>query len=118
MPKLDKIYIVALVVLVVLLVLKSFVFDPYSPKNEAEEKFMLHVESVVEEKYSGGIYNGLVIIKITKITEMSLNEKTYKDLEGNPQIADGVYKAKIRKYILGILPFSEESILEGVPDED
>lgn len=110
----DRIMIVVMIVLVLILGVKSFVLDPYQPENESEKAFMDYVESIVDAKYSGGLYGTLVHIKIVKVTEMSETEKTYKDLDGNVQTTTGTYKAKIRKYILGVLPYSEESILEGV----
>jgi hypothetical protein len=114
MSRRDKIMIIGLVALVLLLFLKSFILDPYQPKNDAEENFMTYVEEVMETRYSGGLYGWFIHVKVVKISEMSTQEKAYKDLEGNTQIADGTYKAKVRKYILGVLPYSEESILEGV----
>lgn len=117
MTKRDKILILGMVILLLALFVKSFILDPYQPKNDAEEAFMTYVEDVMVDKYSSGLYDWFIHVKVVKISEMSLNEKTYKDLEGNPQIADGVYKAKVRKYILGVLPYSEESILEGVSDQ-
>lgn len=114
MIKRDRIMIVIMVILVLALGVKSFVLDPYQPANDSEEAFMSYVQSIIDETYSGGLYGTLVHIRIVKVSEMSENEKKYKDLDGNVQTATGTYKAKIRKYILGVLPYSEESILEGV----
>ncbi|MCH4890463.1 hypothetical protein EZV73_22980 [Acidaminobacter sp. JC074] len=117
MSKRDKIMILVMIGLVILLLVKSLVLDPYQVENEAEEAFLTYVEKLVDERYSGGLYGTLVQIKVVNITEMSEREKSYKDLDGNVQVTQGTYKAKIRKYILGILPYAEESILEGVEDE-
>lgn len=114
MNKRDKIYIYIAIALVLLLFLKSFVLDNYKAQNDSEAAFMASVDSIVAEKYDGFIYDNLVVVKIVKVTEMSEREKKYKDMEGNMQTTSGTYKAKVRKYILGVLPYSEESILEGV----
>lgn len=110
----EKIIIIVMIALVALLVVKSFVLDEYKPANPAEEAYKLSVEEIIENKYAGGFLDFFIVRRVVKITEMSEREKTYKDLDGNTQVTTGTYKAKVRKYILGILPFSEESILEGV----
>lgn len=117
MTKRDKLMLVVLAVLVLILGIKSFVLDPYQPKNSSEEAFMKTVSEIMEEKYTGGLYNKLIFVRVVNIKEMTEKEKTYKDLEGNVQQTSGIYKAKIRKYVLGLLPYAEESILEGVKDE-
>lgn len=114
MNRREKILALVTVILLVLLIVKSFVIDPYHPKNEGEENFQSYVNELIEEKYSGGIYDILVKIRIVDIDVMSETEKEYRDENDEIQKADGTYKAKVRKYILGILPYSDERILEGV----
>lgn len=112
MIKREKILLIALIVMIVLLGIKSYVLDPYSP-SEVEETFYNKVEGIIADQYEGFLYDTkLVTFRIVKISEMSERERTVKDKDGNAYIADGIYKAKIRKYILGILPFSEERILD------
>ena len=117
MSKRDKIMVLVLIVLAVVLAIKSFALDPYQPQNDGEALFMEQVEKIVDERYNGGLYGTLIHVRVVKITEMSEKEKSYKDLDGNSQVTEGTYKAKIRKYIFGLLPYAEESILEGVEDE-
>ena len=109
-PK-DKMLFVIMIVLIILLFIKSFALDNYKPKNDLEADFKIKIEEVVKERYSGNLYK-IVKIRIVKISEMSEKERTSKDKDGNVYFATGTYKAKIRKYILGVLPFSEETILD------
>lgn len=109
----DKQLLVIMVILLFLLLIKSFLLDDYKSKSDDEIIFKEKVEKIVEDKYDSSIYeNNIIVIRIIKISEMSEKERTIIDSEGNKFIATGVYKAKIRKYILGILPFSEETILD------
>lgn len=115
MAKRDKFIVIAMVVLLLILCVKSLWIDNYTPKNDSEEAFYMKVENIIEEQYTGWLYDyHLVTPKIVKISEMSEGDKKYKDLEGEIKTTEGVYKAKVRKYILWILPFSEERILEGI----
>jgi len=115
MTKRDKVFVVGMLVLLLILCVKSLWIDNYTPKNDSEEAFYTKVENIIDERYTGWLYDyHLVTPKITKISEMSEGDKSYKDLEGNVKTTEGVYKAKVRKYILWILPFSEERILEGI----
>lgn len=113
MNKREKTIMIVLLVLLVLLIFKSFALDPYKPKNDGEEAFYNKVEGIMVEEYTGFLYDyKLVYPRIVKISEMTERERTVKDEDGNEYVADGLYKAKIRKYILGFLPFSEERILD------
>ncbi len=106
--KRDKIWVIALIILFFLLVIKSFFIDGYMPTKE-EEPFYHYVESIIKERYDG-LFIKTRIVKIKKLTE---KEKVYyyKDVKVK---TEGEYKAKIRKYLFGLIPFSEETILEGV----
>lgn len=113
MSKKDKVLLISMIGLIILLFIKSFVLDDYKPKNNLEEEFKAKVEQIVDEKYNTGLYEKNVIsVRIVKISEMSEKERTRKDKDDNEYYASGVYKAKIRKYILGVLPFAEERILD------
>lgn len=115
MIKREKIFLIAMLILLVILCVKSLWLDSYSPKNIAEEAFYEKVELIIDEKYTGWLFDyKIVTTKITKISEMTEGDKTYKDLNGDIQETDGVYKAKVRKYIFWLLPFSEERLLEGI----
>lgn len=113
MNKREKYLMYFMVAIFLVLIVKSFVLDPYAPKNSNEEAFYEQVEGIMEDKYTGFLYeNKIVYPRIVSISEMSEKERTVKDKEGNTYIADGIYKAKIRKYILGFLPFAEERLLD------
>lgn len=111
MNKREKYLIIATVALLLLLAIKSFVLDPYNP-TEAETPFYERVQGIIESEYDGALYDyNIVNVKIIKISEMSEKEKTVEK-DGETIVAQGIYKAKIRKYFLGILPFSQETILD------
>lgn len=113
MHKREKVLLSVAIVLLLLLVSKSMIIDTYHPKNETETSFYNKVEDIMVDEYSSWLYDyNLVTTKIVKISKMSERERTVKDSDGNEFIATGVYKAKIRKYIFGFLPFSEERILD------
>jgi hypothetical protein len=115
MIKREKVFFVGMVILIVLLLIKSLLIDNYTPKNTSEEVFYDKVETIIDEKYNGWLFDyNIVTTKITKISEMTEGDKTYKDFDGKIQETEGVYKAKVRKYIFWILPFSDERILEGI----
>lgn len=113
MSKKDKVLLTSMIGLIIILLIKSLILDDYKPKNEAESVFKSKIEKIVEAKYKGLLYDKqLIVVRVTKVSEMSDQERNSKDKEGNAYYASGVYKAKIRKYILGVLPFAEERILD------
>lgn len=115
MTKREKVVTIAMLILLLILCVKSLWIDNYTPKNEMEEAFYNKVENILDAKYSSWLFDyNLVTTKITKISEMTEADKTYKDFDGKIKETQGVYKAKVRKYIFWILPFAEERILEGV----
>lgn len=107
----SKIMLAILIVLALILSIKSLVIDPYKPIGD-EKEFYEEVEKIIEEKYSSWVYKYVVDVKIVNMKEMTEAEKTLKDDDGNEYIAKGKYKAKVRKYIVSLLPFSEEWIVD------
>lgn len=102
-----------MIVLIMALFFKSFILDNYEAKNDSEEQFKIKIEQIISERYDSQLYkNKILVVRIVKISEMNDREKISKDKDGNKYIAKGIYKAKIRKYILGFLPYSEERILD------
>jgi len=115
MTKREKVVTIGMVLLLLILCVKSLWIDSYTPKNDMEEAFYNKVENILDAKNTSWIFDyNIVTTKITKISEMSEADKTYKDFNGTIKETEGVYKAKVRKYIFWILPFAEERILEGV----
>lgn len=113
MKQRDKKLLLILVILLVGLIFKSTMLDEYIPINDMESNFKENVEKEIGKKYNNILYsNKILFIRIIDISEMSENDKTVKDSDGNSIILDGIYKAKIRKYILGFLPFSDEKVLD------
>ena len=118
MNKREKTLIIIAIVLGIALGIKSFVTDDYKPKNESEELFKEKIENIVKEKYNSTIFQkNIVVIRVVKISEMSEKEKTVSGKKDEIIIASGKYKAKIRKYILGYLPFAEERIRDIKSEE-
>lgn len=107
----NKIYIIILCVLVAILLVKSLILDPYKPVGD-EVEFFNEATQIIEGKYDGGIYDWLVGVRIVKMKVMTEEEKTFTDDEGNEYFATGKYKARVRKYIVGLLPYAEEWILD------
>lgn len=107
----NKIYIAILCVLTVILLTKSLFLDNYKAVGD-EVDFYNEVSQIIEEKYDGGVYDWLVGVRIVKMKVMTEDEKKLTDDEGNTYYATGKYKARVRKYVLGILPFAEEWILD------
>lgn len=118
MNKREKTLIIIAIVIGIALGIKSFVTDDYKPKNESEELFKVKIENIVKEKYNSTIFQkNIVVIRIVKISEMSEKEKTVSLKKDEVIIASGKYKAKIRKYIFGYLPFAEERIRDIESEE-
>jgi len=114
----EKRLLIAMVILLLVITAKSFLLDPYKPANSEEEAFYDKVEMIQEVSESSWIYKShLVTTRIVEIEEMTEKEKETKDLDGNVVENKGVYKAKIRKYVLGIIPFSDQTILDVVREE-
>lgn len=111
MTKENKIYFIILGVLVLALLVKSFVLDQYKPQGD-EQSFFDEATQIMEQRYDSGIYTWLVKTRLVKMKVMSESEKTLTDDQGNEYVATGKYKARIRKYVFGVLPFAEEWILD------
>lgn len=118
MSKREKFYSVAIVVLLVLLAVKSMVIDNYKPTTQDEQLFYTYANEIAEEQYDGFTYKYHIasykIVSIKKVEDKGVsvlevvdpitNEKKLEEI-------DGKYKAKIRKYILWILPYGEDKIM-------
>jgi hypothetical protein len=113
MNRKERIGVSALVILILLLFVKSLFLDTYEPKNSEESIFYEEVSNILNEKESSWLYTyNIVKTRIVNIKPMSERERTVKDDDGNTYEVSGIYKAKVRKYIFGILPFSENTVLD------
>jgi hypothetical protein len=108
----EKILLVVTIILALVLIFKSIVLDTYRPENEAESQFYEKISTIIEERYSGWVFDyKIVTTKIIDISEMTEKEKTVK--KGDETITvNGVYKAKVRKYVFYIIPFADDKILD------
>lgn len=101
MSKREKTYVLVTIVLVLMLLMKSTLIDPYKTKNNDEELFKVTVEEVLAEEYDGFLYdNNIIKMRVIKI---------YKD--------DGKYYAKVRKYFLSVLPYSDFKVVDQAEGE-
>ncbi len=111
MSKKDKLLIILLIVSLCALVMKSFVFDEYKPDIEAEIEFKEKIENILDNKEKFFV-DTISSRRIVSIKVMSEDDKKVETEEGEEYIATGTYKAKVRRYLFGVLPFSEETILD------
>jgi len=107
----EKAYIIAVVFLAILLIIKSLYIDGYVPKNDEEKIFYDYVNMLIDENKKGDFLKHK-IVKIIKDEGQSTIE-VYD--EGSKQLKEisleGKYKARVRKYILGIIPYGEYTII-------
>lgn len=115
--KREKIYIGVLVVLVMVMCVKSLWLDPYTPADESEIIFVEYVENALEEQFDNPLYTyHILTYRIVDVGEVSetearlvehydpgVDEKVMLELKGS-------YKAKVRKYLLGLLPVGQETV--------
>lgn len=112
----EKTYTIVIVVLLVILAAKSLVLDNYKPGTEDEKLFYNYASEIAQEEYTNFLYkNHIATYKIVGIKK--LEDEGVSVLEsvvnGKKELVEiqGKYKAKIRKYILWVLPFSEDKIM-------
>lgn len=115
--KRERIYIGTLLVLMGVLCVKSLWLDHYKPANEAEMLFMDQVEIALDERYQNPFYKYHIltyrIVGIGKIseTEAKIVEHYDSEVDANVMLElKGSYKAKVRKYLLGLLPVGQETV--------
>lgn len=98
----ERLYLIMIIVFGIVLVGKSLI-EGYSMPEDITASEKLFYEWVVEQEeteYSSGLYeSGVFTIKLLSIKERSQEEGDF-------------YVAKLRKYVLGIVPFSDVYIKE------
>lgn len=90
--KRELMWSVLAIVLIVILSVKSIWWDPIKIEDEATEKIVLQVQNVIDEEFSGSLYElGLIKIRII-------------DVKSEP---DNAFKGHYRKYLFGIFPIGD-----------
>lgn len=109
----EKRLMIIMVILIGLLIIKSFFMDPYEPSNSKEKDFFDEVEQLLVLSEDSWLYNyKIVTTRIVHMKPMTEKEKTVKGQDGEVYQATGIYKAKVRKYVFGLIPFSDKYILD------
>jgi len=120
--KREKNYMFAIVAMLLLLAVKSIFLDGVNDLNAEEKDFSQYVEQTIEssEKWALNKSDALSykIVKIKKTNEEAatiiVDENEKRSLEFS-----GHYTARVRKYILWILPYGDFSIsMENVKEEE
>lgn len=113
MDKKEKTLVVFMVILIFALLIKSILLDTYNPGNSEEQAFFDEVETILEMRETSWIYDyHIVSTRVVKLKVMTDKERTVKGPDGETYVATGIYKAKVRKYVFGIIPFSDKYILD------
>jgi len=100
MNRRERGYLIAVIALVVILVVKSFVLDPVKLEDPSEIKFATWVENKVENEFDGFIYeNNIFVHRLVSVKTKTEDE-------------DVLYVGRVRRYLFGILPMSEQYIKE------
>lgn len=117
MKKKERLYVLAAIFLLILLIIKSIYFDNYIPKNKEEELFKEYAEIIAweqnEKSLDKGRFTTYKVVKITRVEDDG--ESIIQIYDDNKELEEvklqGKYKAKIRKYIFGVFPYGEATIL-------
>lgn len=100
-------------VLVVLLVAKSTWLDPKLGALDADQQaFQIAIERTLEVNYRSqwGYKYGLMAIRLVDIQPATDSEVSEAEKLGKPLVHP--YTAKLRKYLLGILPVGELKLMQ------
>ena len=115
----EKILIAVTLVLVCLLFVKSLFLDEVKPSNLEELKFKQFVEKRIEDgKENLGLLSetkltSFKVVKIQKVSKEGQSRVLYLDESSNTYTEgtiEGKYKAKVRGYVLYVLPYKEFSV--------
>lgn len=102
MSKRERMYAVLVLVCIAVLAVKSLVVDPYVPADPGEIAFSGWVEEQQGEVYDGVLFNTHILVD--RIVNIGVKEEDDQTL----------YVAKIRRYLVGVLPYKEMYIKEDV----
>ncbi|RKD26425.1 hypothetical protein SAMN02745883_02115 [Caminicella sporogenes DSM 14501] len=119
MNKREKMYVIVIIILLAILTVKSLFLDEFKPRTYEEKMFKEYVEKLTYKRYNNNFFmkKGLInfrVVSIKKIDDKGISIIEVKDENNNnyKQVKiSGKYKAKIRKYVLHILPYGEDKVL-------
>lgn len=107
----EKTMIIAIIVLLVALVIKSVMLDEVKNLSAEEQTFKDFVDYSVSEQYDGFLERtGIIVYRVYGINVMDMDQKgilRYEDPDTGKMvesIQDVRYSAKVRGYLLWILP--------------
>jgi len=117
LSKREKTYLWMVIILLGILCVKSFWLDAYKAQNESEALFISRVTETLDQRFDNALYQrGILMYRIISVKEVTEEEnqlvKKLDTIKGNAVDIElqGKYKARIRKYVLGLLPFGQETI--------
>jgi len=117
LSKREKTYLWMVIILLGVLCVKSFWLDAYKAQNESEALFISRVTETLDQRFDNVLYQrGILMYRIISVKEVTEEEnqlvKKLDTIKGNAVDIElqGKYKARIRKYVLGLLPFGQETI--------
>ncbi len=120
----EKSLIIVTVLLIIILAGKSLFFDEVRNLTEEEQQFKNFVEYSVSEEYDGMLQQyHLINYRVFNIFVANDQQKTiitYKDPQTGQEINNTLnvrYTARVRGYILGILPYKQFSVTAKVVEE-
>ncbi len=117
LSKREKTYIGLVIILLGVLCVKSFWLDTYKAQNESEALFISRVTETLDQRFDSVLYKrGVLMYRVISVKEVTEEEnqlvKKLDTLKGSTVDIElqGKYKARIRKYVFGLLPFGQETI--------
>ena len=120
----EKKMAVALAVLLVLLSFKSLVLDPYrpvTPEEAAYREFALLVAPYHGSPIPGdGVLYTRRVVRLERVSGDGITEIMIVDSDSGELVEkalDGHYEARIRSYLLGVIPIREFRIEGGVASD-
>lgn len=119
----EKAMIIVLAVLVLILIVKSVFLDEVKNLSGEEEQFKQFVEYSIEEEHSGALADmGLMVYRIYDIYKADEDQKgvlRYVDPATGEKVEvvqDGRYTARVRGYLLWILPVQHFSVTAKIEE--
>ena len=119
----EKTMIIAIIVLLIALVIKSTMLDEVKNLSAEEQTFKDFVEYSVSEQYDGFLErSGIIVYRVYGISVADKDQKgilRYEDPETGKMvesIQDVRYSAKVRGYLLWILPVKHQIVTAEIKE--